>query len=123
MNGVINHLLTDSFPESGSKIPFVVKIPKGTIFAWDENMQSVDYPWTLTENLPSTVFSLRRVGISENLGEFLPGKLANGSLVTLTITSIGLLTSSKRIRLNSNNSYVTSASFTSTRDFYYIAYA
>ena len=29
----------------------------------------------------------------------------------------------KRIRLNSNNSYVTSVSFTSTRDFYYIAYA
>ena len=123
MEGIINRLPSDILPKSGSRIPFVVKIPAGTIFAWDENMQSVDYPWTLTENLPSTVFSLRYAGISENLGKFLAGKLANGSLVTLTITSIGLLTSSKRIRLNSNNSYVTSASFTSTRDFYYIAYA
>lgn len=123
MEGIINRLPSDILPESGSRIPFVAKIPAGTIFAWDENMRSVDYPWTLTENLPSTVFSLRNAGISENLGKFLAGKLANGSLVTLTITSIGLLTSSKRIRLNSNNSYVTSASFTSTRDFYYIAYA
>ncbi len=123
MNGVINHLPIDSFPESGSTIPFVVKIPKGTVFAWDENMRNVDYQWTLTENLPSYVFSLRNAAVPEKIGEFLAGKMANGASVTLTITSVALLSSSKRVQLTSNNSHVTSASFTSTRDFYYIAYA
>lgn len=122
MNGLVNHLPTDSFPTSGSGLPFIVMIPKGTVFAWDENMRNVNYPWTLTEYLPTSTWSLYRVG-GGNVGRTITGKMASGSLVALTIDSVSILTDSKRVQLNSNGSYVTSASFTSTTDFYYLAYA